>query len=310
MIRLRSFENYPNKLVSVELLALTGFYYKHYNKNVGSTFWSRMFDYSGKSGTKEDGINIDETVCFFCKSAFKNWTCDREVIRAHEKSCRYCPLITRRRTQNVPIDEIKLDLTLPPLIYDECGSGWRDLHKTYYKKVQYPEYSDFSVRLSSFDTWPTSMNQKPKVLSAAGLYYTSIDDKTICFYCGLGLHSWAPTDDPWIEHAKWAKNCFYLEFIKGSEFVSMCKNQKTSSNNLNTKCFSQSETPMSLSLAKDMEPKNVQYKCFTVTCSNLQETTLLPCKHTILCAFCAVSIKNCPDCNAEVEGRIRYFFES
>lgn len=40
-----------------------------------------------------------------------------------------------------------------------------------------------------------------------------------CFYCGGGLKNWEPDDDPWVEHARWFKDCPYLLTSKGKGFV-------------------------------------------------------------------------------------------
>ena len=40
-----------------------------------------------------------------------------------------------------------------------------------------------------------------------------------CFYCGGGLKSWEPDDEPWVEHARWFKDCPYLLTSKGPDFI-------------------------------------------------------------------------------------------
>ena len=40
-----------------------------------------------------------------------------------------------------------------------------------------------------------------------------------CFYCGGGLKNWEPDDDPWVEHARWFKDCPYLLTSKGKGFI-------------------------------------------------------------------------------------------
>lgn len=346
--RLKTFKHYPNKLVSAELLARTGFYYKDYK--IANMNKINVVDTVVNCFTNQT-IN-DETICFFCNGTFKDWKCENEVVPRHYKNTGYCPFISRRPTLNVPIDKIKLDLILPPMVYDECGSGWRFTKETIYKKIQYKKFANYDVRLTSFDTWPTSKHQKPTDLAAAGLFYTCEADKTVCYYCGVGLLNWEPTDDPWVEHARWSKKCFFLEFVKGSNFVILCKNMKSnndevgvddnddvfiedSCNNVNNtngngpnvnaiggcsddigndvvdpSCFLKIETNTTNNDTDDHVKckQTTTLKCINEECTNVQETSFLPCEHTLFCAICAINIQTCPDCNTEVEGRIRYFY--
>lgn len=55
--------------------------------------------------------------------------------------------------------------------------------------------------------------------NAAGILGEGQDDQMVCFYCSQGLKYWEDDDDPWVEHAKWSPNCFYLLLNKGKQFV-------------------------------------------------------------------------------------------
>ena len=50
-------------------------------------------------------------------------------------------------------------------------------------------------------------------------------DRAKCWYCNGGLQNWEPTDQPWIEHAKWFPLCEYLLQQKGVEFVQQVVSQ-------------------------------------------------------------------------------------
>lgn len=66
------------------------------------------------------------------------------------------------------------------------------------------------ARLKSFQNWSRNIKQQPKELAECGFYFSGVDDKVICFYCGIGLHHWLPEDNPWIEHAIHRSDCTYL----------------------------------------------------------------------------------------------------
>ena len=36
-----------------------------------------------------------------------------------------------------------------------------------------------------------------------------------------GLRHWTGEDDPWIEHARWSRNCVFLKQKKGDEFINL-----------------------------------------------------------------------------------------
>ncbi|XP_046335026.1 E3 ubiquitin-protein ligase XIAP-like [Haliotis rufescens] len=73
-----------------------------------------------------------------------------------------------------------------------------------------PYYLRFERRLSSFETWPTQMNQTAEEMADAGFVYTGGADGVYCFQCGVRLRRWGSPDDPWVEHHKWSPNCDYL----------------------------------------------------------------------------------------------------
>lgn len=48
---------------------------------------------------------------------------------------------------------------------------------------------------------------------------TGLSDHVRCFHCGNGLHNWETSDIPWIEHARWYPDCYYVKITKGQEFI-------------------------------------------------------------------------------------------
>ncbi|XP_041352542.1 uncharacterized protein LOC121371006 isoform X2 [Gigantopelta aegis] len=89
-----------------------------------------------------------------------------------------------------------------------------------YEHAVYPQYFDIKVREDSFTNWTSSLRQTPAILSKHGFYYAGYADCVRCFYCGIGLKSWEPQDDPLEEHIRNRPSCEFIVFTKGSDFVS------------------------------------------------------------------------------------------
>lgn len=79
---------------------------------------------------------------------------------------------------------------------------------------EYPQYASYKQRLISLQSWPKEKFQKKEDLAAAGFFYRGFLDQTFCYYCGMGLTSWEPTDDPMQEHIKWAPSCQFIKKIQ------------------------------------------------------------------------------------------------
>ncbi|KAL3883108.1 hypothetical protein ACJMK2_029401 [Sinanodonta woodiana] len=90
---------------------------------------------------------------------------------------------------------------------------------------KYPEYDSVPVRLRTFHQWPLQ-RPGPLQLTQAGLYYTGKKDQTVCYYCGGGLSSWNPEDNPDKEHERWYPNC---ELVKRRKQQNDNSSKKSSS---------------------------------------------------------------------------------
>ncbi|XP_052096884.1 baculoviral IAP repeat-containing protein 2-like isoform X8 [Mytilus californianus] len=84
---------------------------------------------------------------------------------------------------------------------------------------RYPNYAALQVRISSFQGWPSYLDQTPKQMATAGFLFAGYQDYTRCFFCGGGLRNWEAGDDPWVEHARWFPKCTYLRQNKGERFI-------------------------------------------------------------------------------------------
>ena len=52
-------------------------------------------------------------------------------------------------------------------------------------------------------------------------YFLGQADSVRCFMCGTGLRNWDPEDEPWVEHARWAPECYYVRDKKGQDFINL-----------------------------------------------------------------------------------------
>lgn len=86
------------------------------------------------------------------------------------------------------------------------------------QQPRYKSFADQNTRLKSFQSCTFCANVADTV--RAGFYYTGTSDIVQCFYCGLKLRNWDPSDDPWVEHARHGKNCPFVINMKGKDYIS------------------------------------------------------------------------------------------
>ncbi|CAC5363204.1 unnamed protein product [Mytilus coruscus] len=111
-------------------------------------------------------------------------------------------------------------------------------------KPKYPKYAVRSTRLDSFKYWPEHLTQSPEEMSLAGFFFTGIEDHCRCFFCGGGLRSWEPGDEPWIEHARWYQTCAFVRNCKGERFIQDVQMNKSISTTIQEKNESSGHTSL------------------------------------------------------------------
>ncbi|XP_044740083.1 death-associated inhibitor of apoptosis 1-like [Chrysoperla carnea] len=84
-------------------------------------------------------------------------------------------------------------------------------------QIKYPEHVTLESRLRTYKSWNHPI--KVEELAAARFFYVGFEDRTKCFYCGLGLYCWAVNDIAWEQHARWYSPCAYVRINKGDEFI-------------------------------------------------------------------------------------------
>ena len=78
-------------------------------------------------------------------------------------------------------------------------------------------------RLKTFKLWPKFLLPKKHQLANAWFVYINQGDSVRCFACKLLLCDWRRSDDPFVEHYKWSKDCEFLKvcYVPESKEVSL-----------------------------------------------------------------------------------------
>lgn len=191
--RLQSFKNWPiTSIVHPEQLALAGFYYLQ----------------------SEDMVE-----CAFCRGILMNWKPGDDPDCAHRLNFPNCDFYMKRDTGDDLVGLVK--------VMPETITNMTELGVQRHKAPQRPEYATYEKRLQTFRGWPKNLNQTPEMLAEAGFYYGGYEDQVRCFHCDGGLRNWQPTDDVWVEHARWFSRCGFVNLVRGQEFVKYCINNRT-----------------------------------------------------------------------------------
>ncbi|XP_017080256.1 death-associated inhibitor of apoptosis 1-like [Drosophila eugracilis] len=202
-LRLKTFENWPLEWLDKHKLAQTGLYYTQVH---------------------------DIVKCFCCGVEIGRWEPEDQPVQEHQRWSPNCPLLCRRTTNNVPINDEALDRVLPPISYDNfianrvlpAPKANADVQPETYsaptascnyfsESHEYPEYALKSSRLRTFKGWPRNLKQKPRQLAMAGFFYTGRQDRVRCFSCGGCFHGWDANDDPWEQHALLLSQCHFVK---------------------------------------------------------------------------------------------------
>lgn len=198
-------------------------------------------------------------------------------------------------------------------------------------------------RLGTFEgKWKTSYAKTPQTLAECGMYYAGYADCARCFFCGGGLKNWEDPDEPWVEHARWFPKCAYLLLYKSPMFVEIVQRKNKSNEKIvlkdvekeiNQKTKTIQRPTVSLpasviaseageaaaaslnsqgeSLVVDLAQLEAENEELTtqVTCKICMDerssVVFLPCGHMVACTDCAVVLKNCPLCRAEIKGSVK-----
>lgn len=232
--------------------------------------------------------------CRFCKVPFENFQNGETALQNHQKWSPNCPLLLRRKTDNIPLNAAELDKILPEKSSDVCGSGIMEETSA----DEHPHFRSPRKRLESFESWPKAMKQTPRELVEAGFFYSGQSDIAVCFSCGLALGKWEETDNPWVEHHQNAQTeCSYLK-----------KNERVLNENL--KKIEEKKTPQKLSVERDDSlDQPIDNSTCKICLQRKSSIVFLPCKHVAVCDHCSLLIEDiCPICRGEIKEKISLFF--
>lgn len=202
----------------------------------------------------------------------------------------------------------------------------------------HPHFVHEETRFLTFRDWPRAMPQKPKDLAEAGFFYFGRGDFARCFYCGLGLKDWDPTDTPWTEHARWSPRCAFVQLVKGEDFINAARRPHSTLDEYREDPDSsdEGETPEQLESDKpEDEPKpqsnpkpqnGLSPRSESDPTELLRENTRLredrlcricydreanivfvPCGHLATCGNCASAFSDCPVCRAPIQQLVKTF---
>lgn len=70
-----------------------------------------------------------------------------------------------------------------------------------------------TLRIASFEHWPSDAGARPIPLAAAGFYHSGGPNslEVTCFSCGLSVSRWEPHQDPRAVHRQMAPHCPFLQ---------------------------------------------------------------------------------------------------
>lgn len=210
-----------------------------------------------------------------------------------------------------------------------------------------PRHSNFVTAASRLRTYPSDWSNLCPIpacnLAEAGFFYSGpvksdlihpsiLHDVVTCFHCDRKVFNWSIADDPWQEHHRLNKNCYFLELnynpsrssvhsaststantgvsrqpcILPAEQVTQSPLEDTSqlSEELTVISSQENVKQVEKSTTGSSDESNALCKvCYT----NEVELLFLPCKHASCCGQCAASVTTCPLCRTRITGSIRIF---
>lgn len=191
--RLESFANWPIPfIVSPERLAKAGFYYAQQG---------------------------DKVRCAFCSGLIGQWEQGDDPETEHRRHFPTCSFILARCAAAEQNPVTPGGITMRESVSDEADSTLKSLGVQNHRIARHPKYTSTDARIATYTTWPGDVAQTAEQLAEAGFYYAGSGDQVRCFHCDGGLSKWDPSDDPWIEHARWFPECGFVVLVKGQKFI-------------------------------------------------------------------------------------------
>jgi len=83
------------------------------------------------------------------------------------------------------------------------------------QRARHPEYADRNERFFTFVHWRIPQVQDPTLLVNYGFFFTGQGDLVRCYHCSIGLKDFIASDDPLLEHIRYAGDCGHLIELLG-----------------------------------------------------------------------------------------------
>lgn len=266
-------------------------------------------------------LNSDRVQCAFCRGIVTGWERGDRPLTEHSRHFPRCPFIMEENVGNIPINTDPIH---------GIPRHHRPVHPTFQSR---------EARRQTFTNFPTVVSYDS--LADAGFFAIGISDYVKCYHCDLGLGTWVPGDNPWVEHAKYNPDCNYVYITKGRSFIDSCiqalaneirsissdplvqqsiNSQPSSTQPLTdaqqltdaiAPTTSQPSQPSESPELTELIPASIfesdMIKCKICFDENIG-IVFLPCGHQMACTQCASCIDICPICRKPIRQCIRTFF--
>jgi len=224
----------------------------------------------------------------------------------------------------------------------------------------YENYASPDSRIKTFKGWPKNGAISPEKLVEAGFFYlgdqifliflTDIGcesflnnnfilfdfnsgngDRVRCFYCDLGLQEWNYDDCPWVEHAKYQTGCFFLNLVKGEDFVAKWASSSSyrSGDSRNSSSNQAPALPSPSNSDQALKPPTTTTPSRPLSCQSSELSVVLPppsnptcliclvrevkvsfypCNHAVTCLECWSSVTHCIACRRKITSMFKIHF--
>jgi hypothetical protein len=105
----------------------------------------------------------DATRCAFCRLEVSGWEAGDTAHGEHLRWNNTCAFLYGRNVGNVPLHEVETGQSLTDAVHAVKPS---------YPLAKHQNRIEVQSRITTFDTWPANLQQRPELLVDAGFYYT------------------------------------------------------------------------------------------------------------------------------------------
>ncbi|XP_072377231.1 baculoviral IAP repeat-containing protein 3-like [Diabrotica undecimpunctata] len=319
--RLTSYKNWPiSHPIKPIHLSIAGFSYTGHNDKVRCKFC----DTSVNKWLATD-IPMKKHKATYYGSLFYHSAAETNLIKI-DKIKNKCLRLSIGYLGSTPVDVMETETCEPPLnlrrrfLSDKFVLKLRSQKSKLLVKISslaekmitaHLLYPVIIKRLSSFDEWMPSHPIKSIVLAVAGFYYTGVNDKVLCAFCGVVYNKWIADDIPLDKHKD--DCCFLTAYKQAQKLWTVEERLKTFTNrNISAKKHAEAGffyengktyyiTNKDITLMSVNREANQRIIC-KICLSREINTVALPCGHATSCLDCSRLLNNiCCLCRTPVE---------